>query len=318
MAHSNSQETHAGRTAPRKQIDLFDPHQAMRRSPASHPPVPTAMPSTGLHGGTPFATSTHVQPFHPPLPRSSAVTTTSPTPQARGISPFAPTINQAQRNPGRATQLQSPIPTQPVNPSSNHPSPVFLSSGYTSLDHQQPGHQQPGQQSSDHASSGQQRSADHHAENGMRSLFGGGRRKTDTAAMRGSGRQKMAKQGLRSPDFRYLLAGGSLLAGVVLVGDVGTLLQPEAVSDVCQEIVQPDATLSRDDLTKLIAIPERDSKAAVREVVSEPYCVLPGIEVRAGEHAEREAYPLEFDPQTWVVLLYEGDEYAGYAFSFKP
>jgi hypothetical protein len=212
-------------------------------------------------------------------------------------------MNQGQGNPGQPTQLQSPVSTQSWNPSSRHPSGAY---------------QQPGQQTSDHASSNQPPSAFRHAKKGVRSLFGGGRGKTETAAIRGSGRKKTAKQGVRSPDFRYLLAGSSLLAGVVLVGDVGTLFKAEPVSDVCQEIVQPDATLSRDELSKLIAIPERDSKSAVREIVSEPYCLLPSIEVRAGEKAEREAYPLVFDPQTWVVLLYEGDEYAGYAFSFKP
>ncbi|NJP12002.1 MAG: hypothetical protein HC866_23115 [Leptolyngbyaceae cyanobacterium RU_5_1] len=29
------------------------------------------------------------------------------------------------------------------------------------------------------------------------------------------------------------------------------------------------------------------------------------------------AYPLAFDPQTWFIVLYEGDEYAGYSFSFR-
>ncbi|MEL6814895.1 MAG: hypothetical protein AAFP03_08780 [Cyanobacteria bacterium J06598_3] len=33
---------------------------------------------------------------------------------------------------------------------------------------------------------------------------------------------------------------------------------------------------------------------------------------------EREAYPLAFDPQAWVVVRYAGGEYAGYDFVFKP
>jgi hypothetical protein len=51
--------------------------------------------------------------------------------------------------------------------------------------------------------------------------------------------------------------------------------------------------------------------------VSEPYCKLPTLNVRAGVEAEREAYPLEFDPATTLVILYENDEYAGYRFSFN-
>lgn len=137
-------------------------------------------------------------------------------------------------------------------------------------------------------------------------------------AIRKSGRRSAADRGVRSPDFKYLLAGGSLLAGLVLVGDVSSVFEPKPAVDVCQEIVQPDAVLSRDALSRLISIPERNAKSSVRDILNEPYCVLPSIEIRSGELAEREAYPLAFDPQTWVVLLYEGDEYAGYDFSFQP
>jgi hypothetical protein len=48
-----------------------------------------------------------------------------------------------------------------------------------------------------------------------------------------------------------------------------------------------------------------------------PYCRLSELEVRAGVRAQREAYPLAFDPQTWFVVLYEGDQYTGYSFSFR-
>ncbi|WP_179228673.1 hypothetical protein [Leptolyngbya ohadii] len=30
--------------------------------------------------------------------------------------------------------------------------------------------------------------------------------------------------------------------------------------------------------------------------------------------SERAVYPLAFDRQTWLVVLYEGEEYAGYQF----
>ncbi|WP_430686000.1 hypothetical protein [Leptolyngbya sp. AN02str] len=94
-------------------------------------------------------------------------------------------------------------------------------------------------------------------------------------------------------------------------------LQSRKVSDVCQEVIQSQAVLSRDQLARLLAIPERDRKENVRAIMSEPYCQLPSVEVRQGVVAEREAYPLAFDPQTWFVVLYEGEEYAGYSFVFK-
>ncbi|MGB3494353.1 MAG: hypothetical protein WBA57_16620 [Elainellaceae cyanobacterium] len=131
--------------------------------------------------------------------------------------------------------------------------------------------------------------------------------------------QHSSPDGMRSLDFRYLVAGSSLLAGLVLMGDVSTVFQgrsPNAA--VCQEVVQQEAVLSRESLSQLLTVPERESKATVREIVSQPYCLMPDLEVRADVKAQREAYPLEFDPDTWLVLLYEEEEYAGYDFSFQP
>ena len=84
----------------------------------------------------------------------------------------------------------------------------------------------------------------------------------------------------------------------------------------CNQVVSDTAKLSREQLAKLLTIPERDAKERVRQVVSEPYCQLPTLNVRSGVAAEREAYPLAFDPGTTLVILYENDEYAGYRFSF--
>ncbi|MGJ3248199.1 MAG: hypothetical protein ACFE0I_19205 [Elainellaceae cyanobacterium] len=117
-------------------------------------------------------------------------------------------------------------------------------------------------------------------------------------------------------NIKYLLAGSSMLAVVGLLVDVGNF-RPSPPQDICEDIIQPESVLSRDELSQLLRIPERDSREAVRRVVSEPYCQMPSIEIRSGVSAERDAYPLEFDPQTWLVILYEGDEYAGYAFSFQ-
>ncbi len=87
-----------------------------------------------------------------------------------------------------------------------------------------------------------------------------------------------------------------------------------ALASTCETAITKSATLSREQLLALLAIPERESKEKVRQIVKEPYCQLSKIEIRAGVAAEREAYPLEFDPKTTLVLLYENDEYAGYRF----
>lgn len=89
--------------------------------------------------------------------------------------------------------------------------------------------------------------------------------------------------------------------------------QPES----CNTVISDTAKLSRDQLAQLLTIPERDAKSRVRQVVNEPYCQLPTLKVRSGVDAEREAYPLAFDPETTLVILYENNEYAGYRFNFE-
>ena len=122
----------------------------------------------------------------------------------------------------------------------------------------------------------------------------------------------------RTNRVKYVLAGGSVLAAFGLLADPrGLWPTPAPTPAVCRDIVQSKAMLSRDQLSRLLAVPERSSQTQVRQIVQEPYCKLSLIEVRAGVSSRREAYPLSFDPQTWLVVLYEGDEYAGYDFSFR-
>lgn len=85
----------------------------------------------------------------------------------------------------------------------------------------------------------------------------------------------------------------------------------------CQGEANEGVVISREQLAQFLAISERDSKAKVEQVLQAPYCQLPSLEIRAGAASERAVYPLAFDPQTWLVVLYEGDEYAGYQFRFQ-
>lgn len=110
-----------------------------------------------------------------------------------------------------------------------------------------------------------------------------------------------------------LLTQGKYGLSTIAASWLGNHPDPET----CVEKVQSRSVLSREQLSQLLAVPERGRKASVRAIISEPYCRLPNVEVRAGVMAEREAYPLEFDPQVWFIVLYEGEEYVGYAFSFR-
>ncbi|MEL6384343.1 MAG: hypothetical protein AAFQ89_18175 [Cyanobacteria bacterium J06626_18] len=112
-------------------------------------------------------------------------------------------------------------------------------------------------------------------------------------------------------------AGGGVLALAALAVVPKSGPQAGPVSDVCQQRVEEQSVLSRAELSQLLSVPERSSKEAVQQVIAAPYCTLEPTSLREGAVAQREAYPLEFDPQTWLVVLYEEGEYAGYDFSFK-
>jgi hypothetical protein len=113
------------------------------------------------------------------------------------------------------------------------------------------------------------------------------------------------------------VVGSLILAGLVLLVDPSRVISRWSGGDnsQCQEVVQPQSILSREQLVKLLAIPERSAKSKIRQVLREPYCYLASLKIRAGVLSQREAYPLEFDTDMWLVILYEGEEYAGYRFS---
>ena len=129
--------------------------------------------------------------------------------------------------------------------------------------------------------------------------------------------------GSHASPIKSLIVGGVIVAATLVLVDFQNMRkwisrsQTSFNENACQEFVQTEATLSRAQLAELLTIPERDSKERVRQIVAEPYCKMAVLSVRAGVNAEREAYPLEFDPKTQVVILYEDDEYAGYRFNFE-
>ena len=119
---------------------------------------------------------------------------------------------------------------------------------------------------------------------------------------------------------KQLMAGGAVLLAVGLLLDLHSLpsfFSKKSSGEPCQAVVQSQAKLSRQQLARLLTIPEGDKKQKVQEILKDPYCKLADLQVRAGATAQREAYPLEFEPQTWLVILYEGEQYAGYRFNIR-
>lgn len=112
-----------------------------------------------------------------------------------------------------------------------------------------------------------------------------------------------------------LLLGGALVAAIGLVFSQPDL-EPKSnapdPSQFCQEIVQPKASISREQLARLLTVPERGDRAKVQAILKSPYCRMPSLSIRAGATTERDAYPLASDTQTWIVVMYEGKSYVGY------
>jgi hypothetical protein len=130
----------------------------------------------------------------------------------------------------------------------------------------------------------------------------------------------MQQQGSDYAALKPLLVGGIIFAMVGLLMDVRGEISPHHSGnphETCNGMINTQVVLSREQLAQLLTVPEREAKTRVRDILRDPYCQLPGLQVRAGVTAERDVYPLAFDPQTRLVILYEGDEYAGYRFSFQ-
>lgn len=124
---------------------------------------------------------------------------------------------------------------------------------------------------------------------------------------------KIAKQKLEP-----MLVGGFLLATASLMllslPNQTARVRPVNPALLCEEMVLPKAQISGEQLAKLLNVPDPAARAKVEEILKQPYCRLPSLSVRVGAITDRDAYPLAFDPQTWLVVLYEGENYVGYGF----
>lgn len=92
--------------------------------------------------------------------------------------------------------------------------------------------------------------------------------------------------------------------------------------DPCAEIVQTDSTLTRPELRQFLRVQRGAARAEVTAALGEPYCRLAAIEVELPDGnlatVQRDAYPFDFAPQTWVVVFYTGDRYLTFDYSFRP
>lgn len=161
----------------------------------------------------------------------------------------------------------------------------------------------------------------------VRSIFSTSSRRENGAKSR---RQSKA---ISNYPHKVLWAGGSV-ATLALLAVLPARVGSQAIANSsCQQVIKSGAEVSRGELSRLLSIPQGASREAVRQMIDAPYCLLPvagsgqpdgeqaskqtNSEASVEKAATREAYPLAFDPEAWVVVNYNAGEYAGYDFVFK-
>ena len=130
----------------------------------------------------------------------------------------------------------------------------------------------------------------------------------------------MKRRTIHQQALKPLLIGalGLTCLGLFLdLGNIKPLASTGNRSEACEGPVNAQVSLSREQLAQFLTVSERDTRERVVQIVGQPYCQLSSLQVRAGVTAERQVYPLAFDPQTRLVILYEGNEYAGYRFNYQ-
>ncbi|MEO0646998.1 MAG: hypothetical protein AAFZ17_12695 [Cyanobacteria bacterium J06650_10] len=145
---------------------------------------------------------------------------------------------------------------------------------------------------------------------------------------------------LLSDHRRKVLWAGGAITLLAMATILPTQVSSQAIADNnCEKVVKSGAEVSRGQLSSLSSIPQGSTKEAVQQVLAEPYCTLPALampktkaedtdeptlsespsELLSSELLiERDAYPLAFDPEAWLVLSYHNGEYQAYDFVFKP
>lgn len=122
----------------------------------------------------------------------------------------------------------------------------------------------------------------------------------------------------------YWVIGGLALVSLVFMVDnsvldgLKSLLRlDQPALERCQDILRSQATVSRAQLSQLLAVPAQTRREHLTAILQTPYCRLSPVTTAEGLTLERYAYPLEFDLSVWLVVRYHQDAYIDYDFSFR-
>ena len=179
---------------------------------------------------------------------------------------------------------------------------------------------------------------------------GNSQRKSQRNLQRTPPKKSQRQQPSRSQDQhkehqRKVLWAGGAITLLAMATILPTQVSSQAIADnKCERVIRSGAEVSRSQLSSVLSIPEGSTKQSIQQVIAEPYCALPALSFsatsqdvsqakKADESAdkndaktqledelmlEREAYPLAFDPEAWLVVTYHSGEYQGYDFVFHP
>ncbi len=85
----------------------------------------------------------------------------------------------------------------------------------------------------------------------------------------------------------------------------------------CTGVINRGIRLTRAQLARLNALQPPVSSQTIREIVGDrAYCRFPDVAALGGGTIQRFAFPMEWDPENWVLLLFQGENYIGLDFSF--
>jgi hypothetical protein len=81
--------------------------------------------------------------------------------------------------------------------------------------------------------------------------------------------------------------------------------------ETCLQNIASSSAISRDQLAAFIELRPGAQQATIQATIGQPYCLL-----APKDGYQREAYPLRFDGETWLIVAYSGTTYNSYTFTF--
>jgi hypothetical protein len=79
----------------------------------------------------------------------------------------------------------------------------------------------------------------------------------------------------------------------------------------CVQFIQANSRISRQQLAQFLNIPTGSPRNRLIRVLGYPYCL-----VKAVVEDQQDAYPMGFDPATWLIVRYKDGYYTGYDFKY--